>query len=65
MTDEAIIMSDQAEQAQLIEDCENREEKLSDWERGFIDSIGRQLASGVLLTDKQVEKLETIWERVT
>lgn len=58
-------MTDRAEQAQLIEDCENREDKLSDWERGFIDSIGRQMADGRALTDKQVERLEEIWERVT
>jgi hypothetical protein len=58
-------MVDRDEQAQLIEDCENREEKLSDWERGFIDSVGKQLAEGRSLTDKQVERLEEIWERVT
>jgi len=53
------------EHEQLIEDCEERESKLSDWEREFIDSISRQLAAGRSLTDKQVEKLEAIWERVT
>lgn len=53
------------EHEQLIEDCENREEKLSDWERGFIDSIGKQLADGRALTEKQAETLEAIWERVT
>lgn len=58
-------MSDRAEQIQLIEDCENHEEKLSDWERGFIDSIGKQLADGRSLTEKQVQCLEKIWERVT
>lgn len=29
--------------AQMIEDCEARESKLSEWEHEFIDSIGRQL----------------------
>jgi hypothetical protein len=30
----------------LIEDCEKREERLSDWERGFIDSLRRQIEAG-------------------
>lgn len=58
-------MSDREEHVQMVDDCEKRESKLSDWERGFIDSIGRQLAEGRSLTDKQVERLDAIWERVT
>jgi hypothetical protein len=53
------------EHLQLIEDCENREGKLSDWERGFIDSLRRQIESGAALSEKQDEKLNEIWERVT
>lgn len=49
----------------MVEDCENRESKLSDWERGFIESVGSQLRAGKSLTAKQIEKLEAIWERVT
>jgi hypothetical protein len=49
----------------MIEDCENRESKLTDWERSFIDSIARQLADGRALSEKQRESLDTIWERVT
>lgn len=51
--------------AQMIEDCENRESKLTEWERTFIDSIGRQLAAGRALTEKQDERLNEIWDRVT
>jgi len=51
--------------AQLIKDCEAREGRLSDWERGFIDSISHQLAGGRALTDKQAETLESIWNRAT
>lgn len=50
---------------QLIEDCENRESRLTDWERSFIDSIKRQIAAGRTLTDKQSDSLDRIWERVT
>lgn len=50
---------------QLIEDCEARESRLSDWARGFIDSIQRQRAVGRMLTEKQIGALESIWEQVT
>lgn len=49
----------------LIEDCERRSHKLSDWELGFIDSLSRQLAEGRRPTANQIEKLDEIWERVT
>lgn len=50
---------------QMIEDCIKRESKLSDWERGFIDSIQAQMAAGKTLTEVQSETLDYIWERVT
>lgn len=51
--------------SQMIEDCEKRESKLSEWEQTFIDSIGNQLGQGRGLTKKQEETLTKIWERVT
>lgn len=51
--------------AQMIEDCEARDSKLSEWEQQFIDSIGRQLAEHGGLSQKQQERLTAIWERVT
>ncbi len=53
------------EHTTMVEDCEKRESKLSDWERTFIDSLGRQLAAGRSLTEKQANMLDAIWERVT
>ena len=50
---------------QLIEDCENRESRLTDWERSFLDSIKRQIENGRSLSVKQSDMLNTIWERVT
>ena len=50
---------------QLIEDCEAREERLSDWERSFIDSLSRQLADGRRLSQKQSDALDDIWQRAT
>ncbi len=53
------------EHEQMVDDCEQREDRLSDWERGFIDSVGKQLRDGRALTSKQVEALDAIWERAT
>jgi hypothetical protein len=53
------------ENLQMIEDCEKRQSKLSEWEATFIDSLSVQLGKGRSLTEKQSEKLEAIWERIT
>lgn len=58
-------MSTQDEILQMIQDCESRESKLTDWERGFIESIQSQLAKGKSLSPKQDEKLSSIWEKIT
>ena len=53
------------EYLQQITDCENRESRLSDWDRTFLDSIKRRLEQGIALTTKQIEKLDEVWERAT
>ena len=50
---------------QLIADCENRESRLSDWERQFIDSVSQQRGNGRHLSERQAETLETIWNKAT
>lgn len=54
-----------SEYQQLIDDCEARESRLTDWDRDFIDSIKLRLSSGTPLSPKQIEKLDEIWERAT
>jgi hypothetical protein len=54
-----------AEHQQLIDDCETREQRLSEWERDFMDSIKARLAVGKALSTTQAQKLEEIWERAT
>jgi hypothetical protein len=54
-----------SEYVTLLDDCEKREERLSDWERGFVDSLRRQITQGHRPAAKQVEALDTIWERAT
>lgn len=49
----------------LIEDCEKREERLTDWERTFIDSLRRQIEDGRRPSPKQIDSLDTAWERAT
>jgi hypothetical protein len=53
------------EYLQLIDDCEARESRLSDWERNFIDSLRGQIERGRTLSPKQIETLDNVWERAT
>jgi len=55
----------QDEYQTMINDCEKREPRLSEWDAGFIDSVGKQLERDKPLPQKQIEKLEQIWERAT
>lgn len=50
---------------QLIEDCEARESRLSDWERTFVSDLRTWLELGRTLTKNQRERLDEVWERVT
>jgi len=49
----------------LLEDCERRSHKLSDWELQFVDSMQRQITDGKRPTAKQIETLDNIWEKAT
>ena len=55
----------QDEYQKMIDDCEKRESRISEWEQGFVDSVGSQLGRGRHLSQRQIETLEKIWERVT
>ena len=49
----------------MVGDCEKRESRLTEWERGFIASIRSRLESEKPLTANQTEALDRTWERVT
>ena len=49
----------------MLDDCEKREKRLTDWERGFVDSLRRQIEAGRRPSPKQIESLDSIWERAT
>lgn len=47
---------------QLIEDCEENQSKLTDWECTFLDSLKGYIHRDDYLTDTQIVALEKIWE---
>ena len=49
----------------MVEDCEKRESRLTEWEQGFIESLRTWIENEKQLTPKQIERLNTIWERAT
>lgn len=49
----------------LLDDCEARESRLTDWERSFVDSLRSQIEAGRTPTTKQIDTLDTIWEKAT
>ena len=53
------------EYATMLKDCEKRSEWLTEWDRGFVESLRRQIADGRQPSAKQIEKLDNVWERVT
>jgi hypothetical protein len=53
------------ENQQMLEDCFNREDKLTDWERGYIDTTQNYMDRKGRITEPQEEILERIWNRIT
>lgn len=55
----------QEETLQTIDDCEDRESRLSEWSISFLESIRTRVDNGISLTPKQEETLNNIWEGAT
>lgn len=53
------------EYARMLTDCEKRQRRLTEWEQNFVDSLQHQLGRGRIPTAKQIETLDTIWNRAT
>lgn len=49
----------------MVSDCENRDRRLTEWEREFLTSLRQRLANGREPTEKQDEILNRIWDKVT
>lgn len=58
-------VSDREEQLAMVRDCEKRSDRLNDWEERFVLSLQEKLANLIPLSQKQVDTLETIWNKVT
>lgn len=54
-----------SEYVTLLEDCEKRSERLTDWELNFIESLSNQMIAGRRPSQKQIETLDNIWEKAT
>lgn len=55
----------QGEYLTMLDDCEKRESRLSDWERGFVDSLRAWIESGKRPSVRQIETLDNVWEKAT
>ena len=55
----------QEEYIQMIDDCEDRESKLSEWDINFLESIRNRVEQGISPTIRQITVLENIWEKST
>lgn len=55
----------QDEYQTMIDDCEKRSDKMSEWECDFIQSLSEQIDNGRTPSGKQIDKLNSIWKRVT
>lgn len=53
------------EYAKMLDDCEERESRMTEWESDFCDSLSSQIDRGRVPTDKQIETLDRIWEKAT
>lgn len=58
-------MSDSASIQEMLDDCEDFLDDMTDWEVEFIERVRGQLDQGRTLSSAQEEKLEQIWEKVT
>lgn len=49
----------------MIKELENPTKKLTEWELGFLESVSDQFTHRGSLSDKQFDKLETIYAEKT
>lgn len=50
---------------EMIQDCENREDQMSEWERDFVQSLSEQFSRKGSISPRQEEILDKIWGKLT
>ena len=58
-------MNTREQQLEMITDCENRSEHLSDYDARAIDDFSHYMDRGGFLSEKQDDLLDKIWNKVT
>jgi hypothetical protein len=53
------------EYLKMIDDCEDRESRLTEWEIGFLESVRTRVEAALPLSSKQTEVLDRIWNHAT
>lgn len=53
------------EYREMIDDCQNRVDRMTQWESEFMDSIEEQLHDTKSLSSRQINVLNRVWEKVT
>ena len=49
----------------MLDDCGNREGRMTDWEITFVADVKGRLESNIWPTEKQREIIGNIWDKVT
>lgn len=53
------------EYSDMVNDCIKRQERMNDWETGFINNMRQLLDRGKTPSVSQTEIIDKIWERAT
>lgn len=65
MTNKANVPEWAEEYMTLLDDCTQREHRLTDWEIGFVDTLRVEIEHGKPPSARQIEVLNAIWEKAT
>ena len=53
-----------SEVKEIVEDLKDMIEKMNNWEQEFIQNVDERLSNGIGLTDRQIEIVNQIWDKV-
>ena len=53
-----------SEVKEIVEDLKDMTEKMNNWEQEFLQNVDERLSNGIGLTDRQIEIVNQIWDKV-